>query len=306
MNAPLEISAPHALIQVTAGASATYQLTVHNLSEQALNVTGSIINNSFQSEQHYRLQLLPRTFTLEAHAQQTCSIRIHSGSNAGSATQQLSYHAQCSISGQSQSVSHDFAIQLEKNFVTDLLPAILRRDAGPEQILSHVLHVMHDYHGHIEQGRAILPAHFNPYTCPEHFIPLLIRMLDLDRIFSQTQAVSADPKQHRSSCPIGRLRNVIAVAMHCSHWRGTSRGLRLMLQSATGAQDFTIIENSATATGAARAFHILVEAPANVVMHENLIQRIISSEKPAYVTAELIFPQISQQARLVPTLGLSA
>jgi hypothetical protein len=88
---------------------------------------------------------------------------------------------------------------------------------------------------------------------------------------------------------VGRLRELIAAAAYLSKWRGTSRGLLLFLETATGAAGFKVDEHVPDQQGKARPFHIKVVAPAETASYDSLLRRIITIEKPAYVTYELEF-----------------
>jgi hypothetical protein len=83
---------------------------------------------------------------------------------------------------------------------------------------------------------------------------------------------------------IGRLRELVASAAYLSRWRGTAKGLQRFLRTATGENDFEIKEN----VDRPKLFHLVVIAPGPIRPHQGLIKRIVESEKPAYVTYELV------------------
>jgi hypothetical protein len=82
---------------------------------------------------------------------------------------------------------------------------------------------------------------------------------------------------------------LIARAAYLSQWRGTRKGLIAFLETATGASGFELDERVNDAAGQPRAFHMRVRAPHALEVHRALIERIIESERPAYVTYELEF-----------------
>ena len=61
------------------------------------------------------------------------------------------------------------------------------------------------------------------------------------------------------------------------------------LELATGLSGFTIDEAAAGPGGGARAFHLVVQAPAAGRPFQGLMERIIQMQKPAYMTSELVF-----------------
>jgi len=88
-----------------------------------------------------------------------------------------------------------------------------------------------------------------------------------------------------SSVAVGRLREWIAAGAELARWRGTPRGLRMLLEAATGATGFTILEGVGS-DGEPRPFHLRVIAPRSTEPDRALIARIIELEKPAYMTAD--------------------
>jgi hypothetical protein len=90
---------------------------------------------------------------------------------------------------------------------------------------------------------------------------------------------------------------LVATAAQLSKWTGTAQGLRLVLQTATGRDDFELRENS-DREQKPRPFHLTVVAPASMKEHRDVIERIIAAEKPAYVTCEMVIsPYLSPTTR---------
>jgi hypothetical protein len=87
----------------------------------------------------------------------------------------------------------------------------------------------------------------------------------------------------------GQLRELIAAAAYLSQWRGTAKGLKLFLETATGMSGFELVENVEDAGGDQPPFHIRILAPPEAQPHVALIERIVDQEKPAYVSYELEF-----------------
>jgi hypothetical protein len=93
----------------------------------------------------------------------------------------------------------------------------------------------------------------------------------------------------RVTTGLGRLRELVAVAMEDSRWRGTSRGLTSFLQAATGVSGWSIDERSPGSVAAQSAFHMVVHGPKSVAPHAPMVERIVEMEKPAAVTYELLY-----------------
>jgi len=133
-----------------------------------------------------------------------------------------------------------------------------------------------------------LDCTFNPFRASGSFVPFLARWLDLERIFDETPGPATNGRSPITT-GVEALRALIATASYLSQWRGTKKGLVHFLEIAIGTQGFTIEEQTHGPDGTPIPFHLRVIAPDVVKPHQALIERIIESEKPAYVTYELGF-----------------
>lgn len=140
--------------------------------------------------------------------------------------------------------------------------------------LAAALGAMEALHARSEAQLAAVDEFLDPFRAPERFVPFLAEWVDL--------AIEI-------TTGLERLRATVASAAELAHWRGCARGLLGLLEVATGTTGFEIDEEVRDERGAIRPFHIRVTAPAALVVHEEMLRRIISAEKPAYVTHELAF-----------------
>jgi len=152
-----------------------------------------------------------------------------------------------------------------------LLPAVFQAAVPGSPALAALLDVMEKLHERSEADFASLERFFNPFRTPAELVPFLARMVHLDL---------------EVTTGLDRLRALVSRAAWLAHWRGTQRGLIEFLQTATGVDGFKVDEPSGNG---ARPFHIQVTAPASLRDHEDMLQRIIRQEKPAFVTHELKF-----------------
>ena len=173
--------------------------------------------------------------------------------------------------------------------IEQLLPGIFQRTLRAGSPLNALLAVMEALHDPDEQVLAQIEKYFDPYRTPDRFVPYLAGWVDLERLLVE----SPEEREQTDAMPLptgtGRLRELIAAAAYLSQWRGTAKGLKRFLETATGAHGFEIDESGQTAKGQRRAFHIRVRAPKETQPYRVLLQRIIEIEKPAYVTYELEF-----------------
>ena len=178
--------------------------------------------------------------------------------------------------------------------IARLLPGVFQRTIHPGSPLLALLEVMELLQAPAEEILENLDGFFDPYRAPERFVPYLARWVDLESLLADMpEGVSAAPCMATPSFPSGlaHLRELIAAAAYLSQWRGTEKGLKLFLETATGLEGFRINSQVYDENGSVRPFHILVQAPATASAYRGLIERIIEREKPAYVTYELAFDQ---------------
>lgn len=169
-----------------------------------------------------------------------------------------------------------------------LLPSTFQRAWTPASPLAAILALMEDHHTPAESVLSHLNTFFDPRRAPDEFVPYLASWVDLEMLLDLPHAEEGSATPTLSS-GVGRLRELVANAAKLSHWRGTRTGMRLFLETATGATGFEINEAVKGPDGRIKPFHLLVSAPGELMPHRGLIQRIIELEKPAYVTYELEF-----------------
>ena len=182
---------------------------------------------------------------------------------------------------------------MKRTEIEQLLPIVFQRTVRPGNPHSALLEVMEAMHDPSEKILGRLDAIFNPRHTEDRFVPFLAQWVDLGWLFAEDANERAPTSLSPGAIPfgMGRLRELIAVVVFLSQWRGTARGLLFFLKTATGLEGFEIIENVQDSNGLPRRFHILVRAPASASVHQALIERIIEREKPAYVTYDLEFKE---------------
>jgi phage tail-like protein len=163
---------------------------------------------------------------------------------------------------------------MSRDQIEQLLPSVIRRTIAPGTPLAALTTVMADLFDPADQAAGTLDTCFDPWRCPERFLPLLAAWVDLPL------PVTTGSR---------RLRELIAVAVGLHQVRGTRRALLAFLEAATGVHGFEIDEDVRDATGRPRPFVVAVRAPAAVRAHAAMIERLIESERPAQVRCELAF-----------------
>ncbi len=183
-----------------------------------------------------------------------------------------------------------------------LLPKVfqlaLHPDSGwalePDTRLGAVLDAMESLHQPIEDILDGLAAYVDPRRAPEPFVPYLAGWVDLDWLVSPTPDELEGGGAAIPSTGVGHLRELVARAGQLARWRGTARGLLSFIEIATGLRGFAIDEAALGDDKRPMHFHIVVNGPAEAQQFGPLIERIVRSEKPAYVTYELRFAAAPQ------------
>lgn len=176
-----------------------------------------------------------------------------------------------------------------------LLPEVFRRTIREGAPLATLLDIMEAFHASPEKVLSELDITFNPYMTQDKFVPFLAMWVDLERVFDRRPH-----GQHSGLSPtvpiatgLGRLRELITAAAFLSQWRGTRKGLLLFLETATGLSGFSIDDKVLDSAGKPQPFHLHITASEEALPYQSLIERIIEMEKPAYVTFQLEFKNLS-------------
>ena len=177
---------------------------------------------------------------------------------------------------------------MKKAQIKRLLPLVFQATVQPGNPLFAILDVMETMHAPSEYALDRLDVTFDPHRAPDAFVPYLASWVDLEVLLDipRTESPTSMPSL---STGLGRLRELTAVAVTLSQWRGTRKGLCLFLETATGAKGFEVDEQVAGTDGKVKPFHLRIRAPKELAEHRILIERIVELEKPAYVTYELGF-----------------
>lgn len=169
-----------------------------------------------------------------------------------------------------------------------LLPEVYRRSLVPGTPLATLLEVMAELHAPVERILSGLPEYFDPQHTPDRFVPFLARWVDLARWLDEDSGAF--------DTGTGRLRQVIAASAQLSRMRGTSAGLAAALECAIGVSGVRIDEEAQDASGRTRPFHVVVTLPQAAAAYEDLVRRIVRQEKPAHVTADVVFAAVGATA----------
>lgn len=179
---------------------------------------------------------------------------------------------------------------MRRQAIEALLPALFRRAVATEGgVASALLDVMESLHTRPVAILDDLDAFFDPRRTPDAFVPYLGQWVDLDRFYDTSFRSGDETRRVPISSGLGQLRELIHSAAYLSRWRGTRAGLVAFLETATGITGFEVSDEVPGEGGRILPFHIRVGVPEAARPHTVLVQRVIESEKPAYVTYDMQF-----------------
>jgi phage tail-like protein len=174
----------------------------------------------------------------------------------------------------------------------------------PDRRLAALLGVMETLQAPVEDVLDGLHHHVDPRQAPPRFVPYLAGWIDLDWLLLATPGQPSATATPLAS-GMGNLRELVAAAVEIARWRGTARGLLRFLDTATGIPGFDVEENVTGDPPTPLPFHLRVLAPQAAEVYRPLIERVISAEKPAYATYELVFVTGAGRARMTERKGVS-
>jgi phage tail-like protein len=167
--------------------------------------------------------------------------------------------------------------------IRELIPAVIRQAIKSADPADALLRIMEALQRPSEDVLDEIDLYFDPRRTPDRFLPMLASWVNIDRFLGCTRLERKSIGSASILFPL--LREWIAAEAHISKWSGTEKGLRMLLEAATGARGFQIIEGL-DHDGLPRPFHLRLIAPAEANGQVALIERILELEKPAYVTSE--------------------
>lgn len=167
----------------------------------------------------------------------------------------------------------------------ELLPAFY----GERDFMGRFVSIFEETFDPIVQTTKILWAYIDPLTAPKSLLPFLARWVEWP----------IDPRWDEK-----RQRQLLRQAIVLYRWRGTRRGLRLLLHLYTGLAEENIqIEDRSNqgfvvgevwlgpdnGLGGGKAYHIVVTLRKGEedILDEKLVRQLIEQEKPAFCTYEL-------------------
>jgi phage tail-like protein len=173
--------------------------------------------------------------------------------------------------------------------IAKLLPEVFRETNQPGSVLDAILGVMEAFTSPTENALSSLDAWFDPRRAPDKFLVMLATWVALGPYVDDSQ--DARDGWSRRSIDLGSLRELVCRGATLSRLRGTRSALLAMLQIATGIAGFEVVENPPGENGQPQPYSFRVHAPAAAKPYEGIVSRIVEREKPAFITAEIVYSE---------------
>lgn len=154
--------------------------------------------------------------------------------------------------------------------------------ADQRGVLQALLQVMDGMHAPIERVLGSIERYVDPYGAPDPFVLMQASWLGLDRYFLWSGG-SAGIGEASFPTGVDRLRLLLAEFPSLVRQRGTREALIRFLEVATGVRGFTIDTGSI-----GMPFHFQVQAPAEAHPLISFVEQIVSQERPAHATYEIL------------------
>jgi phage tail-like protein len=155
----------------------------------------------------------------------------------------------------------------------EFLPGVYHRN----EFLGRFLLIFEELLAPLDRQIANLPHYFDPDTTTEELLDWL----------GEWVAIVFDDR-----VPVERRRSAVNNAVRIYRRRGTSRGLAEFIEAVTGERpeivEPTLADVSRNA-GLAFTFTVRMTVPADSPIEEDLVQRVIDVQKPAFAAATLEF-----------------
>jgi phage tail-like protein len=174
--------------------------------------------------------------------------------------------------------------------ISKLLPEVFRETHQAGSVLDAILAVMEAFTSPTESALSSLDSWFDPRRAPDEFLIMLATWVALGPYVDDAGRAARDGWS-RSSLDSGSLRELVCRGATLARLRGTRSTLIAMLQIATGVGGFDVVENPPGENGQPQPFSFHVHAPAAAKAFDSIVSRIVEREKPAFITAEIVYAE---------------
>lgn len=169
-----------------------------------------------------------------------------------------------------------------------LLPAVYQQamlddagdDGGAGSVLAALLGLISQMHGSTEAFLADPRRFIDPYRARTDFLTQLARWMALEPYLDQSSSVHSD---------VAALRELTRRAASLARRRGTADAMIEICELITGVKGFSIDQGPAGDDGHPLPYHFRLVVPAAASAKRAIVEKIVATEKPCFVTAEIVF-----------------
>lgn len=175
---------------------------------------------------------------------------------------------------------------MKPEVIARLLPAVYQRampDASADSadsVFFAALSVMEAMHESTEAFLADRERFIDPLRAEPRFVAAVGRWLGLGDYLDASDGPAV---------PVAEIRELTRRAAFLARSRGTAESIITICELVTGLKGFTIEENVHGEDGRRIPYHVRLVAPAEARGRRRALERIVASEKPCFVTAEIEF-----------------
>jgi phage tail-like protein len=169
---------------------------------------------------------------------------------------------------------------MEAARIIRLLPGVYQQawsPDAPDSVLAALLAVMEEMQAPAESFLDGPDRFFDAWRAPEPFLAALARWVGLTPYVGEAGAPAGS---------VAELRALTARAATLARSPGTADTIIAICELVTGRKGFVIESDLPDADGRRVPFHVRLVAPAGV--SRALLETILTLEKPAFVTAEIV------------------
>ena len=178
---------------------------------------------------------------------------------------------------------------MKQEAIVERLPDVFKQAATSREgrnPLAALLGAMETLHERDEKILSDFGLYVDARRTPDEFVPYLAGWVDYAWLLLDPPDNPYTDVIRPFAGGLGRLRELVAWAASESKWRGTSAGLRRLLERATGVQGYRVEETVIDAeSGQPLPFQVRVIVPPEAERYFELVERIIEHEKPAHIVA---------------------
>lgn len=167
---------------------------------------------------------------------------------------------------------------MNRDKIIQLLPWIMRKNLTEDSPLDTIVTIMSEYINPINQKYNDLNDFFNPLKTSPEMVYHMACWFHVEWIFGRGTfgLITSNTEEGRDT--LLKLRRVVSDIEHIIWWKGTAKGLKLLLERVLNTRNIEIINQE---------FHFQLKIEKNKNLDLDLLHRVVEHEKAAAMTWSL-------------------